>query len=36
MLAAGALNGTPSSVIDLSGEEVEILREGAGDVSLFV
>lgn len=36
MLSAGALNGTPSSVIDLSGDEVEILREGAGDISLFI
>jgi len=36
MLAAGALNGEPSSVIDLSDEEPEIIREGAGDISLFV
>ena len=36
MLADGALNGKPSSIIDLSGDEVQILREGAGDVSLFV
>lgn len=36
MLAAGALNGEPSSVIDLSAEEPEIIREGAGDISLFV
>lgn len=36
MLSAGALNGQPSSVIDLSGESPEILREGAGDISMFV
>lgn len=36
MLADGALNGKPSSIIDLSGDEVKILREGAGDVSLFL
>jgi tRNA threonylcarbamoyl adenosine modification protein (Sua5/YciO/YrdC/YwlC family) len=36
MLAAGNLVGNPSSVIDLSMEEPEIIREGAGDVSLFV
>ncbi len=35
MLSAGALEGKPSSIIDLSGEEPEIIREGAGDVSLF-
>lgn len=36
MLASGNLMGNPSSVIDLSDEEPEVLREGAGDVSLFV
>ncbi len=36
MLASGNLNGRPSSVIDLSEEEPEVIREGAGDVSLFV
>ncbi len=36
MLSTGALTGKPSSVIDLSGEEVEIIREGAGDISLFI
>ncbi|MFO7446360.1 MAG: L-threonylcarbamoyladenylate synthase [Ignavibacteriaceae bacterium] len=36
MLACGPLNGEPSSVIDLSEEEPEVIREGAGDVSLFV
>lgn len=36
MLASGNLSGTPSSVIDLSEDEPEVIREGAGDVSLFV
>ena len=36
MLAAGNLSGKPSSVIDLSDEEPVIVREGAGDISLFV
>ena len=36
MLASGNLSGDPSSVIDLSAEVPEIIREGAGDVSLFV
>ena len=36
MLAAGNLTGKPSSVIDLSDEEPVIVREGAGDISLFV
>ncbi len=36
MLASGNINGRPSSVINLSEEEPEIIREGAGDVSLFV
>ncbi|MBK7378850.1 MAG: threonylcarbamoyl-AMP synthase [Ignavibacteriales bacterium] len=35
MLASGKLSGRPSSIIDLSGESPEIIREGAGDVSLF-
>lgn len=35
MLASGALNGKPSSIIDLSGDEPEILREGAGDINIF-
>ncbi len=35
MLASGNLGGRPSSIIDLSGESPEIIREGAGDVSLF-
>ncbi len=36
MLAIGNLGIQTSSVIDLSREEPEIVREGAGDVSLFV
>ena len=36
MLASGNLSGDPSSVIDLSAEAPEVIREGAGDVSLFV
>ncbi|MBK6914758.1 MAG: threonylcarbamoyl-AMP synthase [Ignavibacteriales bacterium] len=35
MLASGNLGGSPSSIIDLSGESPEIIREGVGDVSLF-
>lgn len=35
MLASGALNGTPSTIIDLSKEQAEIIREGAGDVSII-
>jgi tRNA threonylcarbamoyl adenosine modification protein (Sua5/YciO/YrdC/YwlC family) len=35
MLASSNMNFEPSSVIDLSSEEPEIIREGAGDVSLF-
>ncbi len=36
MLAAGALEGEPSSIIDLSEDEPMVIRYGAGDVSLFV
>jgi tRNA threonylcarbamoyl adenosine modification protein (Sua5/YciO/YrdC/YwlC family) len=36
MLSTGALEGKPSSIIDLSGEHPEIIREGAGDVSMFL
>ncbi len=36
MLSAGALNGKASSIVDLSGEVPEIIREGAGDVSMFI
>jgi tRNA threonylcarbamoyl adenosine modification protein (Sua5/YciO/YrdC/YwlC family) len=35
MLASNTMSFEPSSVIDLSGEKPEIIREGAGDVSLF-
>ena len=35
MLASNDMSFDPSSVVDLSGEEPEIIREGAGDVSLF-
>ena len=35
MLASGNLSGKPSSVIDLSDEEPVIVREGAGDISIF-
>ena len=36
MLASGNLIGKPSSVIDLNGDEPVIVREGAGDTSMFV
>lgn len=36
MLSDGALSGKLSSVIDLSGEKPEIIREGAGDISIFL
>jgi tRNA threonylcarbamoyl adenosine modification protein (Sua5/YciO/YrdC/YwlC family) len=36
MLASGNLVGDPSSVIDLSQDQPEIIRIGAGDVALFV
>jgi len=35
MLGAGNLQGEPSTIIDLSNEEPEIVRQGAGDVSYF-
>ncbi len=35
MLSVGHLAGEPSSVIDLSNEQPEIVRVGAGDISLF-
>ncbi|MCL6098843.1 MAG: L-threonylcarbamoyladenylate synthase, partial [Bacteroidetes bacterium] len=35
MLAAGALEGEPSSIVDLSDEEPTVIRHGAGDVSMF-
>jgi tRNA threonylcarbamoyl adenosine modification protein (Sua5/YciO/YrdC/YwlC family) len=36
MISQGALSGKPSSIIDLSGETPEVVREGAGDVSMFL
>lgn len=36
MLSMGNLGTSPSSVIDLSDEQPEVIREGIGDVSLFV
>jgi tRNA threonylcarbamoyl adenosine modification protein (Sua5/YciO/YrdC/YwlC family) len=36
MLAQGALSGQPSSIIDLSEEIPEIIREGAGDISWII
>jgi tRNA threonylcarbamoyl adenosine modification protein (Sua5/YciO/YrdC/YwlC family) len=35
MLSLGEQNSKPSSIIDLSGDAPEILREGAGDLSMF-
>jgi len=35
MLSVGILNGNTSSIVDLSKEQVEIIREGAGDLSMF-
>ncbi len=35
MLASGKLSHKPSSVVDLSGEEPRVIREGAGDISIF-
>lgn len=36
MLSMGPLMGEPSTVVDLSEEEPEVLRHGAGDISMFV
>ena len=36
MLSMGPITGEPSTVVDLSEDEPEVIREGAGDVSLFV
>lgn len=36
ILSVGALAKIPSTVVDLSSDEPEIIREGAGDISLFV
>jgi tRNA threonylcarbamoyl adenosine modification protein (Sua5/YciO/YrdC/YwlC family) len=35
MLANGALSGKPSTIVDLTDEEPVIIREGAGDISVF-
>lgn len=35
IIDSGTLPGTPSSIIDLSGQAPVILREGKGDLSLF-
>lgn len=35
MLSAGVVPNEPSSVVDLSNDEPVILREGAGDISIF-
>jgi tRNA threonylcarbamoyl adenosine modification protein (Sua5/YciO/YrdC/YwlC family) len=35
ILASNTMSFEPSSVVDLSGDEPEIIREGSGDVSLF-
>jgi tRNA threonylcarbamoyl adenosine modification protein (Sua5/YciO/YrdC/YwlC family) len=36
MLSMGPLMGEPSTVVDLSENGPEVIREGAGDVSMFV
>ncbi len=36
MLAMGTLDGQASTIVDLSGDEPEIIREGAGDISYFL
>jgi tRNA threonylcarbamoyl adenosine modification protein (Sua5/YciO/YrdC/YwlC family) len=36
MLSQGGLSGKLSSIVDLSGESPKVIREGAGDVSLFL
>jgi tRNA threonylcarbamoyl adenosine modification protein (Sua5/YciO/YrdC/YwlC family) len=36
MLASGNLSGSLSSIVDLSLDVPEVIRQGAGDVSLFV
>jgi tRNA threonylcarbamoyl adenosine modification protein (Sua5/YciO/YrdC/YwlC family) len=35
MLASGNLLGKPSSVVHLSGDEPVVVREGAGDITMF-
>ncbi len=36
MLAMGVLDGEASTIVDLSKDEPEIIREGAGDISYFL
>ena len=36
MLGNGALSGEPSSIVDLSDDEPEVIREGSGDVTYFL
>lgn len=36
MLSVGALTGQTSTIVDLSKDEPEIIREGAGDISIFL
>lgn len=36
MLAQGGLGGIPSSIVDLSGDSPVVVREGAGDISMFL
>ena len=36
MLSSGALKGKPSSIVDLSSDIPEVIRHGAGDVSMFL
>ncbi len=36
IIDAGEVSTEPTSVIDLSGKEAEVLREGAGDVSMLL
>lgn len=35
MLSSGAMSGQPSTIVDLSNEELEVIREGAGDLELI-
>ncbi|MCF8266939.1 MAG: threonylcarbamoyl-AMP synthase [Ignavibacteriales bacterium] len=35
MLSVGHLEGVESTVVDLSGDEADVIREGAGDTSFF-
>ena len=36
MLSAGAPSIEPSTIVDLSGDEPEIIRQGSGDISYFL